>query len=287
MLASRPPAIANFTENRNLPCDKKIMVSTDRSQRASVALDHLPPLPIIAAKVSELLDNELTSFQEVAELLEGDAGLSAEVLRLANSPLMSVRYGVGTVLQALAILGSRRVATLVMTLAFSKIVKRAGKTEAMRRLWRHNLATALAARRLAEEQRRDASQAYYAGLFHDIGRLALLLQRPDLYDQALATGADVDEMERQNFGLDHCEAGAWVVEKWKLPADFIEVALDHHKPNADSTELTTLVHEACEMADRLGFSFLRVEREDELGPADQTGFSIALAVNSLESELGI
>ena len=263
------------------------MVSTDRSQRASVALDHLPPLPIIAAKVSELLDNELTSFQEVAELLEGDAGLSAEVLRLANSPLMSVRYGVGTVLQALAILGSRRVATLVMTLAFSKIVKRAGKTEAMRRLWRHNLATALAARRLAEEQRRDASQAYYAGLFHDIGRLALLLQRPDLYDQALATGADVDEMERQNFGLDHCEAGAWVVEKWKLPADFIEVALDHHKPNADSTELTTLVHEACEMADRLGFSFLRVEREDELGPADQTGFSIALAVNSLESELGI
>jgi putative nucleotidyltransferase with HDIG domain len=263
------------------------MVSTDRSQRASVALKNLPPLPIVAAKVSELLDSEPTSFQEVAELLESDAALSAEVLRLANSPLMSVRYGVGTVLQALAILGSRRVATLVMTLAFSKILKRAGKTQAMRRLWRHNLATALAARRLAEELRRDASQAYYAGLFHDIGRLALLLQQPALYDQALAARADVDEMERQNFGLDHCEAGVWVVEKWKLPEDFMEVALDHHHPKEGASELTVLVHEACAMADRLGFSFLPVESGEELGPADETGFAIALAVNSLESELGI
>lgn len=263
------------------------MVVSDPSVRASAALTNLPPFPLVAAKVNELLSKEPTSFQDVAELLESDAALSAEVLGLANSALISARYGVNSVLHALALLGSRRVATLVMTLALSKLLKQAGKTEAMRRMWRHNLATALAMRHLAEARKRDSSQAYYAGLFHDIGRLALLLQQPSLYDEALASGADLDEMERQRFGIDHCEAGAWVVEKWKLPEDFTEVVLEHHHPNADAAELTLLVHEACEMANRLGFSFHPVESEAELGPADEVGFSIALAVNSLESELGL
>ena len=263
------------------------MVTTDRSLRASVALKNLPPLPVIAARVSELLANEPTSFQDVAELLETDAALSAEVLRLANSPLIGVRYGVTNIVQALGILGSRRVETLIMTLALSKLLRRAGKSEAMRRLWRHNFACALAARHLAEDLHRDASQAYYAGLFHDIGRLALFLQQPALYDQTLASGADVDEMEHQFFGVDHCEAGAWVVEKWRLPKDFIEVALHHHNPPADASELTHLVCDACQIADHLGFSFGLVQGEGELGPTDEIGFSIALAVNSLETEFGL
>ena len=277
-----------FRGNRDHPCDKTIVVVSDPSVRASAALRNLPPFPLVAAKVNELLSKEPTSFQDVAELLESDAALSAEVLGLANSALISARYGVNSVLHALALLGSRRVATLVMTLALSKLLKQAGKTEALRRMWRHNLATALAMRQLAEARHRDASQAYYAGLFHDIGRLALLLQDPEFYDRALANpGVDLDDMERERFGVNHGEAGVWVVEKWKLPDEFLEVVLDHHHPKSEATELTRLVHEACQVADRLGFSILPTESQEELGPADEMGFSIALAVNSLESELGL
>jgi HD-like signal output (HDOD) protein len=263
------------------------VVVADSSRRARAALKNLPALPLVATKVAELLTSEPSSFQDVADLLETDAALSAEVLRLANSPLIGVRYGVTSVLQALAILGSRRVATLVMTLALSKFLKRAGRSEAMRRLWRHNLATALAARYLAEMSHRDSSQAYYAGLFHDIGRLALLAQEPAFYDQALADGNDIDEKERIHFGVDLREAGTWVIEEWRLPKAYIEVVLNHHNPGPESSELTILVHLACEVADRLGFSLLPVQGEAELGPADKIGFSIALAVNSLESEFGI
>ena len=220
-------------------------------------------------------------------MLETDAALSAEILRLANSPLTGVRYTVSSTLQALALLGSRRVATLIMTLSLSKLLRRAGKSEAMRRLWRHNLACALAARHLADACRRDSSQAYYAGLFHEIGRLALLVQDPAAYDQALKSGADIDEMERCHFGVDRRAASAWVVEKWKLPKEFVQVVLDHPNPGPDATELTILVHEACQIADRLGYSLNPVSGTTELGPADELGYSIALALNSLESDFGM
>lgn len=263
------------------------MVVTDRSARASAAIKRLPPFPAIGARVVELLASELTSFYDVAELLETDAALTAEVLRLANSPLTSVRSEISNVVQGIAILGSRRVAALIMTLSLSKLMRRAGGSEALRRLWRHNLACALAARSLAEIQHRDSTQAYYAGLFHDVGRLALLAQQPSLYDQALLSGDDIDEMERRHFGIDHCEAGAWVIEQWKLPEAFVEVALRHHNPGQDCSDLTLMVSLASQIADRLGFSLIPVEGPAELGPADEVGFSIALAVNSLEAEFGI
>jgi HD-like signal output (HDOD) protein len=263
------------------------MLVAEQSQRARAALRNLPPLPLAAAKVSDLLANEPSSFQIVADTLETDAALSAEVLRLANSALTGVRYNVSSVLQALALLGSRRVGTLVITLSVSKLLKRAGKSEAMRRLWRHNLASALAARHLAEMSKRDSNQAYLAGLFHDIGQLALIALQPALYDQALRDGDDIDEMERRHFGVDHCEAGAWLIGEWGLPKVFVEPALYHHNPPVDASELTIIVQLACQVADRLGFSLIPVKGADELGPADEVGFSIALAVNSLEAEFGL
>jgi len=242
---------------------------------------------MVAAKVADLLASELSSFDAVAEVLNTDAGLAAEVLRLANSPLISIRYNVNSVTQALGLLGSRRVVTLIMTLSLSKMMKRAGASEAMRRLWRHNLACALAARHLAELSHTDSNQAYYAGLFHDIGRLGLIAQNPAIYDRAIQNGEDIDELERREFGLSHTEAGAWVVEKWKLPKAFVEVALDHHSPGKEASDLTLLVCLACQTADRLGFSMMPVHGDVELGPTDEIGFSIALAINALETEYGI
>jgi HD-like signal output (HDOD) protein len=263
------------------------VVITDRSVQTPPVLKSLPPFPAVAAKVAELLENDLTSFYDVAELLESDAALSAEVLRLANSPLIGIRYEITNVMQALAILGSRRIATLIMTLSVSKLAGRAANSDMMRRLWRHNLACALAARHLAELQHRDSIEAYYAGLFHEVGRLAMLSQHPEIYDQAVKAGDDIDEIEYRHFGLGHCEAGAWVIKEWKLPPAFIEVVLHHRNPAPDASHLTLIVNLACQIADRLGFSVVPVQDRAESEPTDEIGIAIALAVNSLTSEFGV
>ena len=262
------------------------MPVTDPSPRAAAAVENLPPFPHAALKVAELLRNEPASLRLIADTLKTDAALSAEVLRLANSPLVEVRYKVTSVLQALALLGAGRVSNLIMTLTLSKMLARAGRSDAMRRLWRHNLACALAAQQMVDGDEMD--EAYYAGLFHDIGRLALFVQEPALYDRALSEDRDVDEMEWSLFGVNHQEVGALVIEKWKLPRAFREVILGHRSPRGGDSKLTLLVHAACEVANRLGFSFLPLKDTDaELGPADELGYSIALVINALECEYGI
>lgn len=190
------------------------------STQAAIALKNLAPFPPAASKAVALLSDDSVSFREVADTLSTDAALSAEVLRLANSPLFGPRYGVNNVLHALAVLGARRVTSLVLTLGMSKFLKRPGLKDAMRRPWRHNLACALAAREFAHSFGRDANEAYNAGLFHDIGRLAFLSVDPLFYRAFSGSNETLREAESAHFGVDHCDAGAWVIEQWKLPRAF-------------------------------------------------------------------
>ncbi len=258
------------------------------SVQAASALKHLPPFPAVASRLITMLNSESVSFQAVADVLKTDAALSAEVLHLANSPLLATsRYEVTGILQALSLLGLKRLAGLVMTLSLSRFLKRAGATQTMRRAWRHNLACALAAGEFAKSFGREPDEAYNAGLFHDLGRLALLAVEPALYDQWTAESGDLRELERSRFGIDHCEAGAWVIEHWNLPQAFIEVALLHHEPKP-SAALTMLVNGACTVANRLGFSATPMPPEEiHRDPNDPLGASILRVIESLEAQYGI
>lgn len=259
-----------------------------QSVRAPSALRNLPPFPPVAAQVITMLSSEFVSFQAVADTLKTDAALSAEVLRLANSPLVATtRYEVSSILQALNLLGLKRLAGLVMTLSLSKMLKRAGATQTVRRCWRHNLACGLAAADFATSFGREADEAYNAGLFHDLGRLAFLVIEPAQYERWVNGDGDLRELERQHFGIDHCEAGAWVIEQWKLPRVYGEVARYHHEPQPHC-ELTMLVNGACAVASRLGFA-IRPLSADEIdsNPSDPLGAAITRIIETLESEYGI
>lgn len=260
----------------------------DTPERAALALKNLPPFPPVAGKVITLLGSESFSFKEIAATLKTDAALSGEVLRLANSALIGAQHAVTTIPQALPLLGSTRLTGLLLTLCVSKFLKRTAGRDSIRRSWHHNLACALAAKDFAQFFNRDPDEAYNAGLFHDIGRLALLMTQPTLYDQMIASGGNLLDLERTHFGLDHCEAGAWVIEHWRLPKSFVDVALHHHSPQSDGGELTMLVHAACVVADRLGFSVIPAKSDEiDVDPNDELGLSIAKTIHALECDYGI
>lgn len=256
--------------------------------QAAVALKNLPPFPPVAAKVMALLQEESVSFRVVADTLNTDVALSTEVLRLANSSLLGPRYEVRNIPHAVSVLGMRRLTGLVLTLGMSKFLKRSGFKAILQRCWRHNLACALAAKEFAQAFGSDEDDAYNAGLFHDVGRLAFLVLEPELYTGPANTEDDLQELERGRFGVDHCEAGAWLLEQWKLPQTFVDVARYHHAPRAEGGELTMLVNAACVIANRLGFYVVQLESEEsELDLSDQLGADIAKTIQSLESEYGI
>jgi len=268
------------------------VVLLDVPQAVPIALRRLPPFPPAAARLIGLLADPDVPLDQVARILKTDAVLSAEVLRLANSPLAGARYPVGSVLQALSLLGLRRVTSLVLTLNVTRLVGPGAHSGLARTCWRHNLATALAAKAFAGAFDVDADEAYTAGLLHDAGRLALLATDPDQYERIVAQDGDLCESERACFGIDHCEAGAWLIHHWNLPAAFAEAAFAHHTPLEGAGILTALAHVGCSVADQLGFSVTgavadHAELAAEPALDEHVSYSIAATINAIECEYAL
>jgi len=221
------------------------------------ALINLPPFPAVAMRILQLLAREDVGMKELSTQIQADPALSSELLKLANSPLFGFRSEVRTVLQATALLGAQRVKALALTIGMRVYLTESFQIPALLASWRHSLATALLGEELARVSLMEKDFAYLAGLLHDIGRLALGMIKPVEYASLLASAdkglAEVLQSERALFGMDHCQAGRWLAESWKLPGEFGEVAARHHAPANEKFGIVTLVHHACRMADALGF----------------------------------
>jgi putative nucleotidyltransferase with HDIG domain len=219
---------------------------------------NLQPLPPIAARLMQMVSTDSVVFRQVAELIRADTAFSAEVLTLANSPLMGCRQEIGSVLHGVAILGLERVRGIVMTVALRDFLSDGLQQPVLLRCWRHSIACALLCEQIASAAWMDKDKAYTAGLLHDAGRLGLLMAYPEDYARVLeladSSGRDTRVCERGYFGVDHCEAGRDLAREWQLPAEFEEFALRHHDPpQAAGFGNLELVQVACRLTDLLGF----------------------------------
>jgi HD-like signal output (HDOD) protein len=107
----------------------------------------------------------------------------------------------------------------------------------------------------------DPDMAYVTELIRDIGRLALLAKYPDAYANLLAVteenSFDLLAVEHDLFELDHCQAGAWILEQSRFLAELGEVVAWLHEDLIRSPfRMVNLVHVADLMADTLGFTVI-------------------------------
>jgi hypothetical protein len=149
----------------------------------------LPSLPEVAVKVSRLADDPNASAASIARVIATDQGLTARILRLANSALYGVARRVGTVQEAVVILGLGTIRNLTLAASIYPALGAAvpGYDLAKGELWRHSVAAALCAQELARRMPRaprpgagaapsaavSPDEAFVAGLLHDIGKTLL------------------------------------------------------------------------------------------------------------------
>jgi HD-like signal output (HDOD) protein len=217
------------------------------------------PFRPVALQLLRMVGDPSIPFGQVADLLQTDPVVSADLLRIANSSLFPSRMEISSVLRAIAFLGSDMVSALVLTSCLKSLVApRANRF--ILACWRHSLTTALVCQHLSDGISMPAANGYTAGLIHDIGQMALLNAFPP-YANALASaevcGLDPMSVERELFGLDHCEAGSWLLAQWGCPVELQNVAAEHENPplpQARSGCLIRLVHGASAMANLMGMS---------------------------------
>jgi putative nucleotidyltransferase with HDIG domain len=227
------------------------------------ALAKLPPFGPVAVSLMRLFDRDDVEMHDIVRLVSSDAALTSQLLALANSPLFGVQTSIRDLQHAITVLGTDRTKALATTLAMRTFLSGAPKTPVLRRIWRHELATAVIAEVLAPSYGLSKDLAHVAGIVHDVGRMALLAAYPEQYAVlAIRTHENTGSIlvaERQQFGLDHCQAGTLLSESWHFPKELLQVIAQHLEAPAGQ-DLVSLVQTSCRLAADTGFP--AVARQD-------------------------
>jgi len=191
-------------------------------------------LPLFYSQLSEAIDHPRSSIGDIAKIISEDQGLTARILKLANSPLFGYFSKIDTITQAVTIIGVLQVRDLALALSVMDVFKGIPEDLVnMEQFWKHSIATGLASRVLATSQREANLERFFvAGILHDIGRLVMYVRVPDLclelLEQCRATGTLLHRAEREKFSFDHADVGGALLKRWKIPPRVAEPVGSHH-----------------------------------------------------------
>ncbi|MFK7974606.1 MAG: HDOD domain-containing protein [Halioglobus sp.] len=199
--------------------------------------EDLPTLPTVATQVVTLTAKEETTLADVAELVMQDVALSSKILKVANSAFYSFPQQIGSIQQAVSMLGTNAVQSLVLSFSLLQINK--GKSQRkfdFDKFWERSIAQAISAQLiLSKVPGADTEEIFVSALLQNLGQLVLACTQPDLYDQVLERmegDTSVDELQAEVgvFGGDHCFLGYEVAKHWNFPLSISLPILHHHDP---------------------------------------------------------
>ena len=193
-----------------------------------------PSPTAVAQQIIELASDPGIDIIKVARAITQDPGLTAKLLRVANSPLYSKQRKSDNVRQALVVLGLNAATTLALSfslLGTYKGVKSNGIDYT--RFWRRTILCASAARAFGVFRRLPAvEEIFLAALLQDIAVIAIDRVEPDFYSglPKNATHVEFIAHEIERLGTDHAALGAWLLNHWKLAESLCCTVAGSHAP---------------------------------------------------------
>ena len=192
----------------------------------------------------------------IEQVITSDQALSSQVLKIANSAFYRGLVEVGTVRAAIIRLGMREIGRIVLMAASEQHFRSRDRTIAlvMKKLWQHSVGCAYGTAWLA--RRRDCgveqSQAFFAGLFHDVGKLFVLMVIEQIKRKNKSLKL-TDSLLMEAMNRLHAREGSRLLTRWNMPGHLHVIARDHHNAEIDAqNRLLVLVRMANLVCRKLG-----------------------------------
>lgn len=220
----------------------------------------LPVFNTAAARVQQEMARKEPSLQVLERVITSDQALSAQVLKIANSPFYRGLAEVGTVRSAVLRLGMKEIEQIVL-LATSRqhfTSKDRAISLLMKKLWQHAVGCAYGTVWLVKRHTYgvDQSQAFFGGLFHDVGKLLILVIIEHVKQKNSALKI-TDGLLLEAMAKLHAREGHKLLRQWNMPDCFCVIARDHHAVEIDDKNtLLLLVRMANLVCHKLGIGLV-------------------------------
>ena len=216
-----------------------------------ISLDDLGGLPALkpgVIKILHAINQDEIGVADIAKSIQQDIGLTARILRVANSSFYGFSNQIASVKEACILLGKHTVRNLALSsVVIGHLTPSEDTVLDCLALWQHGLRTAAVGIVLAKRSGIDESHAFTSGLLHDLGRVVLAIHFPEHFTAVRDYQRDhhclTQEAEITVLGIDHCILGEELAKKWNFPSHICRVIGSHHQPEYDhQNRLPCLIH---------------------------------------------
>ncbi|MBQ0725183.1 MAG: HDOD domain-containing protein [Cycloclasticus sp.] len=192
----------------------------------------LPSIPETAIKIRTAISDVNISSDKIAKITQQDPAITAQLIKVANSPLFRGREKIEALPPAITRLGLKAIGNLITSFTLRMVFT--AKTKEIKdfisKLWLHSRDVAGISAVMAKKLKGfDTDKAMLAGLVHDIGAIPVLThadKHPNLINNVKEVLQTLDSLTPI--------IGKMVLENWNFTEDFVEIAV-----NAENWERQT------------------------------------------------
>ena len=219
-------------------CNLRSLLNDAQLLKLVSQMSSIPSLPSLYREFLAEMHAPEPSIKKIGQIVGKDIGMTAKILQMVNSAFFGLQRQVCDASEATMFLGIETIGSLVLAQqAFSQLEGDPPTGISFDCLWSHSSIVGLLARNIAEKEKPQiASDAFTAGLLHDIGKVILAATMPREYSEVRRV-AQQDKLplyaaEQHVLGTTHARVGAYLLGLWGLPTDVVEAVAFHHDPLA-------------------------------------------------------
>ena len=176
-------------------------------------------------RIKELIDDESSTIDDIADVILIDPALSATILKLANSSFFNYPGKIDTVSKAILVLGITEVYNLVIAYFTTDAFKAISANPAyLEEFWERSVDCALLVKFLGAHMKvPNAERLFILGLLHNIGELVVQQLIPEKFDACLSDDISVLPWvkQKQMLGFTYGECSSELLKLWQLPYSLI------------------------------------------------------------------
>jgi HD-like signal output (HDOD) protein len=229
----------------------------------------LPAAPHIFGRLGLLLGNMNADIDNIVRLVAVDSGLTGRVIRMSNSVYYRGEEPVRSLDEAVNRVGFREMHKMV-GVAMSEQLFQGGLPVynlSAEEMWENSVVTALAMETIARVVGEDEGEAYTLGLLRPVGKLVLDMLLEVEHPGVCCPDSETVELpkwERAWADITSNEAGAMILEEWKMPEPMYDGILHHYGHDSTGSRMAAQLHTACWITHQLGKGLKAEARQWEL-----------------------